>query len=96
MKFSAIAIAYAAMSVGVNGFAVNNRGASFAVRNVSHFLMFLNVRILGVLLLPPQLVGWFMGSIMWTSSYYIELYCTSSVFLDNQFFLLPGMETHSC
>jgi hypothetical protein len=75
MKFSAIAIAYAAMSVGVNGFAVNNRGASFAVRNVSHFLMFLNVRILGVLLLlPPQLVGWFMGSIMWTSSYYIELY----------------------
>ena len=35
MKFSAIAIAVAAMSAGVNGFAVNNRAASFAVRNVS-------------------------------------------------------------
>ena len=35
MKFSAIALAAAAMSAGVNGFAVNNRAASFAVRNVS-------------------------------------------------------------
>jgi len=35
MKFSAIAIALAAMSAGVNGFAVNNRAASFAVRNVA-------------------------------------------------------------
>ena len=35
MKFSAIAIAVAAMSAGVNGFAVNNRAASCAVRNVS-------------------------------------------------------------
>jgi len=35
MKFSAIAIAAAAMSAGVNGFAVNNRAASFAVRNMA-------------------------------------------------------------
>jgi len=35
MKFSALALALAAMSAGVNGFAVNNRAASFAVRNVS-------------------------------------------------------------
>jgi hypothetical protein len=39
MKFSAIAIALAAMSAGVNGFAVNNRAASFAVRNVSLCLL---------------------------------------------------------
>jgi|AntRauTorckE5430_2_1112549.scaffolds.fasta_scaffold03359_4 hypothetical protein len=35
MKFSAIALSLAAMSAGVHGFAVNNRAASFAVRNVS-------------------------------------------------------------
>jgi len=35
MKFSAIALAAAAMSAGVNGFAVNNRAASFAVRNMA-------------------------------------------------------------
>ena len=37
MKFSALAIAAAAMSAGVNAFSVNvnHRAASFAVRNVS-------------------------------------------------------------
>eukprot|EP00979_Chaetoceros_neogracilis_P003659 scaffold652_cov188-Chaetoceros_neogracile.AAC.5 len=35
MKFSAIALSLAAMSAGVHGFAVNNRAASFAVRNVA-------------------------------------------------------------
>jgi len=38
MKFTAFAIAMAAAMSGVNGFAVNNRAASFAVRNVSFFL----------------------------------------------------------